>query len=429
MFQNLRVDIVYYNTNTDFELEFNLCGCCRMRLLTDKALQKKGFLHALSRAVSRSKVIMVVGKLFGDDGLIGMTSAAIGSKLSTVDNKSYGSASTEEIQIINGSVPLVTPEGFFGGCIVENGPQTLVLVSDNKNIRKSIMKTLIHPYLEQLCAAELTEKAAAATAVTPQAEVVAAGEVASVELIPEAPIPAVEPAPEQSAAPANEEATEITETAEAEPEAKEEFEVVEDITYPENIESITEIEEILNQEEEGYGITEELKKYAPEVKNDTEESEAISLEEPQSEPEPQAEVMADTEIQIEPEIQKEEEDILLEGGMLFETDDEILLPDDEEDGEESDFFVKPFLIKKNDAKKLNASYYSFEDEEDTDIEYGEFEDDGRVRSSSFNLPILILSVLILLTVAFLCFFIFVVSTKYGSNAKETLNEIYNLFFG
>ena len=30
MFQNLKVDVIYYKTNTDFEMEFNLCGCCRM---------------------------------------------------------------------------------------------------------------------------------------------------------------------------------------------------------------------------------------------------------------------------------------------------------------------------------------------------------------------------------------------------------------
>ena len=33
---NLKVDIIYYKTSSDFELEFNLTGCCRMRLFKDK---------------------------------------------------------------------------------------------------------------------------------------------------------------------------------------------------------------------------------------------------------------------------------------------------------------------------------------------------------------------------------------------------------
>ena len=40
MFQNLKVDVIYYKTNSDFEMEFNLCGCCRMRLLSDKTPDK-----------------------------------------------------------------------------------------------------------------------------------------------------------------------------------------------------------------------------------------------------------------------------------------------------------------------------------------------------------------------------------------------------
>ena len=52
MFQNVKVDIIYYKTNTDFEMEFNLCGCCRMRLLTDKSPDRKTAVHSLARAVS-----------------------------------------------------------------------------------------------------------------------------------------------------------------------------------------------------------------------------------------------------------------------------------------------------------------------------------------------------------------------------------------
>ena len=154
MLQNIKVDIIYYKTNTDFEMEFNLCGCCRMRLLTDKAPDKKTMVHSLARAVSRSRVIIIVGNLFGESGVTRVTAAAIGSNVATADNKTYGISGEDKIEIINGSVPLVTPEGYFGGCIIESGPQTLVLLSENKNIRKSVMKNLIHPYIEELSSVE-----------------------------------------------------------------------------------------------------------------------------------------------------------------------------------------------------------------------------------------------------------------------------------
>ena len=47
MLQNIKVDIIYYKTATDFEMEFNLCGCCRMRLLTDKAPDRRSMVQNL----------------------------------------------------------------------------------------------------------------------------------------------------------------------------------------------------------------------------------------------------------------------------------------------------------------------------------------------------------------------------------------------
>lgn len=150
MQQNLKVDIIYYDTPTDFELEFNLCGCCRMRLLTDKTDDQKLFLHMLARSVSRSRAILVFGKLFGKSGAINLVAQSIGKNLEIVDNKLYNIDSTDKIEVIEGSLPLVTDDGYFGGCIIESGPQTIIVLSDNKTIRKSIMSTLIHPYIEQI---------------------------------------------------------------------------------------------------------------------------------------------------------------------------------------------------------------------------------------------------------------------------------------
>lgn len=158
MFHNIKADIIYYKTATDFELEFNLCGCCRMRLLSDKMQDKKSFVHSLARAVSRSSVILVAGPLFGEDGTIKTVTEALNTSTETVDKTEYAITDGGEIQIIKNSTPLVTPEGDFGGCIIESGPQTMILLTDDKQIRKTIMKDLIHPYIEELYNAESATK-------------------------------------------------------------------------------------------------------------------------------------------------------------------------------------------------------------------------------------------------------------------------------
>lgn len=150
MVQNLKVDVIYHLTASDFEMEFNLCGCCRMRLLNDKTTDKKSFIKALARDVARSRVIIACGPLFGADGLISTVATAIGNGTAVCDNKTYGINGDEQIRIINGSTPLVTPDGYFGGCIIESGPQTIILLTENKAFRKSIMQNLIHPYIEEI---------------------------------------------------------------------------------------------------------------------------------------------------------------------------------------------------------------------------------------------------------------------------------------
>lgn len=150
MIQNLKVDVIYHQTASDFEMEFNLCGCCRMRLLNDKTTDKKSFIKALARGVSRSRVIMVCGPLFGDEGVIKTVSVAISAGVTVCDNKTYGIDGEETIEIIKGSTPLVTPDGYFGGCIIESGPQTIILLTENRAFRKAIMQNLIHPYIEEI---------------------------------------------------------------------------------------------------------------------------------------------------------------------------------------------------------------------------------------------------------------------------------------
>ena len=214
MIENIKVDIVYFMTATDFEFEFNLGSCCHMRLLNDKAKDKKSFVNSLARAVSRSQIIICCGPLFGEDGLIATAAAAISHGLQTVNNAEYGISSDDKIEIIEDSLPLVTPEGYFGGCIIESGPQTIILLTENRTLRKSIMKNLIHPYIEDVSLMQSAEKIVSDAKKTEEtaAETVAAAENAAPEVSVTTPEAEQEAAPEVS----------VTTPEAAEPEQEEE---------------------------------------------------------------------------------------------------------------------------------------------------------------------------------------------------------------
>lgn len=155
MIQNIKVDVVYYRTPTDFEMEFNMCGCCKMRLLTGKSSERRDFVNSLARAVQRSRVIIACGPLFSENGLISIIASAIGRSLEKIDGVQYGISGGETIEIIEGAVPLVTSEGVFGGCIIESGPQAIIVLTESKSLRKTLMKDLIHPYIEELSISSL----------------------------------------------------------------------------------------------------------------------------------------------------------------------------------------------------------------------------------------------------------------------------------
>lgn len=337
MFQNIKVDVIYYKTPTDFEMEFNLSGCCRMRLLTDKAPDRKVLVNQMVRAVSRSRIIIVSGALFGEDSIIETCAKAIGNPLAEIDNSQFGIDSDENILIIKDSVPLVSKEGIFGGCIIEQGPQTLILLTENKSIRKGIMQNLIHPYIKEIVAAELVEK----------------------EEIAEEPV---------------EETTE---------------EPVEEM-----------FEETADTEEE---ISDEAEEIAEETKEDTEEI-----------PEPANQLIADD----------EDDDI-----QMVETPDE---PQDDYRAAEdiSDLYVesgkKKKLFKK---KKYDYNDHDLENDFEEDITDQYEEDTPKKSGKGLNISIIILSVVLLLVVAVLCYCIFVVPQSEGVSAGAYLKETFNTLLG
>ncbi len=150
MIRNIKTEIIYHNCPTDFEFEFNLCGSSQMRLLTESCETQKDFIKYLDRGVSRSRIIIIIGDISGQNNVTKLTADAIGYDTQIIENSEYSIKNNNTSTIISGAVPLITSAGVFGGCIIESGPQTIILITKDKDIRKSIMKELIHDYISDL---------------------------------------------------------------------------------------------------------------------------------------------------------------------------------------------------------------------------------------------------------------------------------------
>ncbi len=145
MLENIKTEIVYYKIPKDFELEFNICGCCNMRLLTSTEEDENKLLSVMARAIERNKIIIITGLL--NDDTIEKIASSIGYETETVDNAKIYHTNSPFNKTIKGSVPLITEQAILGGCIVECGPQCLILLSSEKPIQREIMKNLIEPYI------------------------------------------------------------------------------------------------------------------------------------------------------------------------------------------------------------------------------------------------------------------------------------------
>ncbi len=144
---NLKLDIIYYKTASDFELEFNLSGCCRMRTFKEKVDSPKKLVSTLAKGVDRSTVILIVTELFGENSGVDTVAKAVGLPLTAPNKAEYGIKTSDEIQMPKGAVPLVTKSGIYGGCIIESGPQSIIIVSGIRSLRHEIMKSYVHNYV------------------------------------------------------------------------------------------------------------------------------------------------------------------------------------------------------------------------------------------------------------------------------------------
>lgn len=347
MLQNIKVDIIYHNTPSDFEMEFNLCGCCRMRLLSEKTTDKKGVILALAKAVARSRIIIASGPLFGEEGLINIVSTAIGKKLATFDNAAFGVNSEDEIDIIKGSTPLVTPDGYFGGCIIESGPQTIILLTENRAFRKAIMKNLIHPYIEQVSMLGATKPSARPSLQREEPPMQLAEDYVNAGYITE-----VEP--------------------QSEPES------TQDLLTPSDVELIT---SIINDEPE----------------NEAEEL----LQESDSQNEYNIDFVMDEDEQDNSELLPQTDGDKIESDMYIEidTDPQIKAP-----------YEQSYVPSPEDRLFLTEPMAEEKDEKN---------------SKALNVPIIILTILLIAAVLVLCYFVLLKPYTMGISTVQYLNQIFS----
>ena len=381
MLYNLRSDIIYYKSSSDFELEFNLCGCCRMRLLTDKPSNKKAFVHSLARAVSRSRVILIAGAIFGEENTIQIVAQALSTTTEVVDNNAYNIASDEEIEIIKGSIPLVSSDGSFGGCIIESGPQTMILLTDNKTLRKNIMSTLIHPYVSELYAAEMKSNNGNSSET---AEVVDTTSESVSETLP-TPVVDQEPVIE-------EDITEENLVLEASSPVPPTEEVIsEDII----------IEDTLTEDEVQVSI--------PDINADTLYTEVS--EEPSEEAVPTAEIF-ETQIILEATEEKNEESTLKEDYQnVFNN---LYLEEDKPQ--------EATLRNDNTADGYQMLYDNGDIMSDSDA-------NTEGRTSRLNIATIIVTVILLLSIIVLCICIFSASSNEGMAPTEYIRSVWQAVFG
>lgn len=144
---NLKLDIIYYKTSADFEMEFNLGGCCRMRLFKDKVETQKELIKTLARDVTRSKIILIVTDLVGENCAVPAIAKAISLPLMPIDKDNFGIRTFDPIFAPETAIPLVTKSGIYGGCLIESGPQSIIILSSVRSLRHEIMKTYVHNYV------------------------------------------------------------------------------------------------------------------------------------------------------------------------------------------------------------------------------------------------------------------------------------------
>lgn len=155
---NLTLEVIYFNQSTDFKMEFEISGSCNMRFLSHLTHNKGEFLSALSKSVIRSRVIVAVGSFnpLDSEYLPEIIARAIGYILAPLNKDQFSVNSSMEYLLPNGAIPLINGEGQLGGCVMENNDQAIILLTGDREIRHSVLMSLVCPYIRLLSGKQIS---------------------------------------------------------------------------------------------------------------------------------------------------------------------------------------------------------------------------------------------------------------------------------
>jgi hypothetical protein len=131
-------------------MEFDLCGCCNLRFLSMVAKTRNEFLSALSKSVARSRAIITVGSFnpLDNEYLPKIIAKAAGYNLAPIEKDELAIVGMGDYTLPETAIPLVTAGGVLGGAVLENSDQTIIMLTNDKDIRHSLLSDLVCPYIK-----------------------------------------------------------------------------------------------------------------------------------------------------------------------------------------------------------------------------------------------------------------------------------------
>ncbi len=147
---DVRIEIIYFKQDSDIKLEFGLSSDYPIRLLTNKASDEISFLKKLKTASLRSPIIITVGGFEEKDVYLPeLVSKATNIEMTEVDYGKYKTENSGTIRLPEGALPIIHSDGTFNGCVIESGPQSIIMLPEDDKNRMNLLKELIVPYISE----------------------------------------------------------------------------------------------------------------------------------------------------------------------------------------------------------------------------------------------------------------------------------------
>lgn len=149
MSKDVKIETIYYKSDSDVSLEFGLHGNYPVRLLSSSCNNLTTFFHSLKRAVSRSQIIIIVGGYEGDEYIPSFIARTINKPIFIPEYNKLGVICKQKYPLPEGAVPLCPESKRFAGFLIESGPQTIISLTENKKSRIDTVNEIIVKYIEE----------------------------------------------------------------------------------------------------------------------------------------------------------------------------------------------------------------------------------------------------------------------------------------